>query len=76
MPKIAKVRVDHFTLPLPEPIEAYAAGVMRAFDMVAVRITDADGAEGVGYTVMHGGHGASLAAVAAQPFQCGATLIN
>lgn len=50
MPKIAEVRIHHFTLPLPELVEAYAAGVMRGFDMVAVRITDADGAEGVGYT--------------------------
>ena len=69
MPKIAELRVDRFTLPLPEPIEAYAAGVMRAFDMVAVRITDADGTEGVGYTVMHEGQGASIVAVADGPFR-------
>ena len=69
MPTIAEMHVHHFTLPLPEPIEAYAAGVMHAFDMVAVRITDADGATGIGYTVMHEGQGASIAAVADGPFR-------
>ena len=33
-----EVKVDLFRLPLPEPIEASAAGVMSAFDMVAARV--------------------------------------
>ena len=69
MPKIADLRVDLYRVPLPEPIEAYAAGVMTAFDMVTARITDSDGVEGVGYTVMHAGQGASIAAICDQPFR-------
>ena len=69
MARIDQITVDHLTLPLPEPVEASAAGVMRAFDMVAVRITDSDGATGTGYTALHEGHGASVAAVADRPFR-------
>ena len=52
MPKIDKLDVDLFRLPLPVSMGAAAAGVMTAFDMVTARITDSDGATGVGYTVM------------------------
>lgn len=69
MPKITELSVDHFLVPLPEPIEAYAAGIMTAFDMVAVRITDAEGAQGCGYTVVHAGQGAAIAAIADGPFR-------
>ncbi len=69
MPKIAEMQVEHFYVPLAEPIEAYAAGLMTAFDMVAVRIADADGAQGCGYTVVHEGQGAAIAAIADGPFR-------
>ena len=44
-------------------MEASAAGVMRAFDMVMVRITTKSGAAGVGYTVMHEGQGPAVAVI-------------
>lgn len=66
--RIERVDVSCFRIPLPEPIEAYAAGVMKAFDMVMARITDADGATGVGYTVMHEGQGPAIAAIARNVF--------
>ncbi len=69
MPTIAELRTDLYRLPLPTPMEASAAGLMTGFDMVAVQITDSDGAAGCGYTVLHEGQGASVAAVADGPFR-------
>lgn len=63
MALIDKIEVSHYRIPLPVPMEASAAGVMTAFDMVVARITDADGASGVGYTVMHEGQGGPIAAM-------------
>ena len=51
--RIERVEVDCFRVPLPVPVEAYAAGLMKAFDMVVTRVVDSDGAWGFGYTVMH-----------------------
>lgn len=69
MAAIADLKIDHFTVPLPEPIEAYAAGLMRAFDMIAVRIADADGVTGTGYTVLHAGQGGAVASIADNVFR-------
>ena len=63
VPTIDKLEIDLFRLPLPVAMGAAAAGVMTAFDMVAARITDSDGASGVGYTVMHEGQGGPIAAL-------------
>ncbi len=60
---IDKLEIDLFRLPLPVAMEASAAGVMTAFDMVTARITDSDGVSGVGYTVMHEGQGGPIAAM-------------
>ena len=60
---IDKLDIDLFRLPLPVAMEASAAGVMTAFDMVTARITDSDGVTGVGYTVMHEGQGGPIAAI-------------
>jgi L-alanine-DL-glutamate epimerase-like enolase superfamily enzyme len=69
MAAITEIRIDLFRMPLPQPVEAYAAGVMSGFDMVVARIRDADGVEGVGYTVMHEGQGPAVAAVADGPLR-------
>jgi len=66
---IDDIKVDLFRVPLPVAVEASAAGLMKAFDMVAVRITDSDGITGFGYTVLHEGQGASVAKVADLPFR-------
>jgi len=63
MPTIADLQVDLYRLPLPQPVEASAAGIMRGFDMVMCRITDSDGVMGSGYTVLHEGQGAAIAAM-------------
>ncbi len=69
MSTIEAMQVDLFRIPLSEPVEASAAGVMKAFDMVAVRLTCTDGVTGTGYTVLHAGQGASVAAICDLPFR-------
>ena len=59
--KLERIETSRHQIPLPQPIEAASAGVMRAFDLVAVRLTDEDGATGCGYTVMHAGQGGAVA---------------
>jgi L-alanine-DL-glutamate epimerase-like enolase superfamily enzyme len=66
--KLDRLDIQLFRIPLPEPIEAAAAGVMRGFDMVMVRATDSDGATGTGYTVLHQGQGHSIAAIITHVF--------
>jgi L-alanine-DL-glutamate epimerase-like enolase superfamily enzyme len=67
--KIDLVDVDTYRIPLPQPIEAAAAGVMTGFDLVMVRITDGDGAVGTGSTVMHQGQGPAIAAIIGNVFR-------
>jgi L-alanine-DL-glutamate epimerase-like enolase superfamily enzyme len=55
--KIERIETDLYRVPLSTPVEAASHGVMRAFDMVAVRLTGPDGVTGCGYTVLHAGHG-------------------
>lgn len=69
MSTIEQMGVDLFRLPLPTPVEASAAGLMKGFDMVVVRLADSDGVGGFGYTVLHEGQGASVAKVADLPFR-------
>ncbi|MEZ5935445.1 MAG: mandelate racemase/muconate lactonizing enzyme family protein [Alphaproteobacteria bacterium] len=69
MTTIDDIQVDLCCVPLPVAVEASAAGLMKAFDMVAVRLTDSDGVTGTGYTVLHEGHGASVATIADRPFR-------
>ena len=35
--KISNVEINTYKIPLPEPVEAFAAGVMKAFDLVICR---------------------------------------
>ena len=46
---ISEIKIDTYNIPLPEPVEAYAAGVMKSFDLVICRVTNDNGIEGVGY---------------------------
>jgi len=64
MARIDRMEVSLHRVPLPEPVEAFAAGLMVNFDVVMVRLTDADGARGLGYTVMHEGQGSAIARMA------------
>lgn len=69
MARLAEMSIDLFTIPLPEPIEAHAAGLMRDFDLVTARVQDTDGATGMGYTVLHQGQGGAVAAIADLPLR-------
>ncbi len=69
MSTIQAIEVKCYRLPLPVPMEASAAGVMAGFDMVTVQLRDDQGAGGCGYTVLHEGQGAAVAAIADGPFR-------
>ncbi|MBI1395951.1 MAG: uroporphyrinogen decarboxylase [Betaproteobacteria bacterium] len=69
--KIDRIETSLHRIPLPVPVEAASHGVMRAFDMVAVQLTDSDSGTGCGYTVLNAGHGAGAAAVIDNAFAAG-----
>ncbi|WP_084963927.1 mandelate racemase/muconate lactonizing enzyme family protein [Thermoactinospora rubra] len=56
MAKIDNVRTDLYRLPTPTAYSDSTHGVMVDFELLTVRIRDADGAEGLGYTyTVHAG---------------------
>ena len=61
--KIEAVRTDRFRIPLPEALSDSTHGVMSHFELVAVRLTDSDRAEGVGYTYTVDCGGGAVAAL-------------
>ena len=58
--KIEHIETTLYRIPLATPVEAASHGVMREFDMVAVRLTDSAGGTGCGYTVLNAGHGDAI----------------
>ena len=58
--KISEIQIKIYKIPLPEPVEAYAAGIMKAFDLVICKITNDDGIEGVGYITVHENQGLAI----------------
>lgn len=63
MPLIASVEPGFYRVPLPVVLTDSTHGAMDAFELNTVRIRDADGAEGVGYTYTVGCNGAAVDAV-------------
>ena len=63
MPAIARVACDHFRIPLPVVLSDATHGEIAAFELVTVRLTDAEGAEGLGYTYTVGAGGAAIRAL-------------
>ena len=61
--RIRDVRADHYRIPLPVALSDSTHGTIRAFELVTVRLRDADGAEGVGYTYTVGTGGAAVHAL-------------
>lgn len=61
--KLDRIETLLYRIPLPTPVEASSHGVMREFDLVAVRAGTESGATGVGYTVLNAGHGVAAAAI-------------
>ncbi len=68
MPRIATVEPGFYRIPLPEVLTDSMHGEMRAFELNTVRVRDADGAEGVGYTFTVGRNGAAVDAVLSREF--------
>ncbi|HEV8584684.1 MAG TPA: mandelate racemase/muconate lactonizing enzyme family protein [Methylomirabilota bacterium] len=63
--RIEHVQADHYVIPLPTVLSDSTHGTIRGFELVTVRLRDADGAEGVGYTYTVGtGGGAVLSLIA------------
>jgi hypothetical protein len=54
-----------YRIPLPVVLSDSTHGEMRAFELNTVRLTDAEGAEGVGYTYTAGRNGAGIRAARA-----------
>ena len=65
---ISEIKIDTYNIPLPEPVEAYAAGVMKSFDLVVCRITNDDEVEGVGYITVHENQGIAIAQIIKDSF--------
>ncbi len=61
--KITSLETGLHRVPLPVPLTDSTHGEMRAFELNTVRVRDADGAEGVGYTYTVGRNGAAVDAV-------------
>ena len=60
---IATVQADHYLIPLPQVLSDSTHGEIAAFELVTVRLTDHDGAEGVGYSYTVGAGGAAVRAL-------------
>jgi L-alanine-DL-glutamate epimerase-like enolase superfamily enzyme len=60
------VRADHYRIPLPVALSDSTHGTIPDFELVTVRVRDAEGAEGVGYTYTVGTGGAAIHALVAR----------
>src|SRR2546421_5336129 len=58
--QIHRVQADHYLIPLPTILSDSTHGAITRFELVAVRLHDADGAVGVGYTYTVGTGGAAV----------------
>src|SRR3954471_11574602 len=61
--QIEALQADHYLIPLPVALSDSTHGTIRGFELVTVRVRDADGAEGVGYTYTVGTGGAAVHAL-------------
>jgi len=66
MARIELLTGDFYRVPLPETLTDSTHGEIRAFELNTIRVRDADGAEGVGYTFTVGRNGAAIAATLAR----------
>ncbi|MEO0363510.1 MAG: mandelate racemase/muconate lactonizing enzyme family protein, partial [Pseudomonadota bacterium] len=62
MPVIDRVDADLYLIPLKETLTDSMHGEMRGFEIISARVTDAEGAEGVGYTFTCGRNGGAVLA--------------
>jgi L-alanine-DL-glutamate epimerase-like enolase superfamily enzyme len=64
--RIRDVQADHYVIPLPTALSDSTHGTIRGFELVTVRLHDAEGATGVGYTYTVGAGGAAVHALIAR----------
>jgi L-alanine-DL-glutamate epimerase-like enolase superfamily enzyme len=60
MPRIESIQTGHYRIPLEVTLTDSTHGAMTAFELVTVRVRDADGAEGTGYTYTTGRNGGAI----------------
>ena len=60
---IARVKCDHFRIPLPRTLSDSTHGEITHFELITVRLTDAHGVEGLGYTYTVGAGGGAIRAL-------------
>ena len=65
---ISEIKIDTYNIPLHEPVEAYAAGVMKSFDLVICRVTNDNDIQGVGYITVHENQGKAIAQIIKDSF--------
>src|SRR5829696_6317904 len=63
MAKLSSIEPGFYRIALPQVLTDSTHGEMRAFELNTVRVRDADGAEGVGYTYTVGRNGGGVDAV-------------
>src|ERR1700720_1521349 len=63
MNTIVSLLVDHYRIPLPVVLSDSTHGDIAEFELVAVRLRDAAGAEGLGYTYTAGKGGGAIASL-------------
>ena len=63
MAKIVQLETGFYRVPLPVVLTDSTHGQMRAFELLTVRVRDADGAEGMGYTFTVGRNGGAVASI-------------
>ena len=61
MARIASVETGHYRIPLSVTLSDSMHGEITAFELITLRVRDADGAEGVGYTYTVGRNGGAIA---------------
>ena len=62
-PSLAAIEPGYYRVPLETALTDSTHGAMLAFELNTVRLRDADGAEGVGYTYTCGRNGAAIDAI-------------
>jgi L-alanine-DL-glutamate epimerase-like enolase superfamily enzyme len=60
--QLSRVQIDHFNVPLPVTLSDATHGDISHFALVTVRVTDDEGAQGLGYTYTVGNIGGSAVA--------------
>jgi L-alanine-DL-glutamate epimerase-like enolase superfamily enzyme len=68
MPRIASVESGFYRVPQPIVLSDSTHGEIHAFELNTVRVRDAEGAEGVGYTFTVGRNGAAVDAILKREF--------